>query len=603
MPLVTMPPMRLPLLALSLLLAVSAAAEDVATIHVVPGSHLDIGFTDTPDGVKAKRIRVLDDAIAAAQADPEFRWFEESAWTVDAWREAHRDDAKALDAFKTLLKEGRISVGAAWCNPHAAMFSEHLGLLFFHLDAFERDYGVRPVAAVLNDVPMFPQSLVDACAAARVKYLLVGANTAFSPPLPKELERTPFWWESHAGKRVLVWVDDDAYTAAYTQWGFDPDCARFFAPKEFDPKAGPLETMEKGISAKVKTLASPRGAAIVQHAFDNWDTGGAKKLPGFAKQWNDSKKGPRIVLGGPEAFFRDVEKRCGADLPVHRGEWGGAWDAIRASQPVWTWRLREAMDRMPADAPYATKALLATAMEHSQGLGAGWPGMLTEKQVDEHNAQVAGLFRRAVEAVDPKLAEAAPKPGEMPTCEGEPEKWKAVLMRPKPRIRAGQSWLGPFVVATAPELQAETYYCTNQTVFTVLSTIDRAAMGTGDEALVVEIPLRAAAKDVSIAPENSADARAGRWLRGEAPSFVVAPDGLRVTGAAHPLRVTSGLVFSWCVVADKDDPKSCWLQGLVVRQGRQCEFKDKTAKVLDHARLFVGEPQKIDVFVRVEIAE
>ena len=78
-------------------------------------------------------------AIAAAQADPEFRWFEESAWTVDAWREAHRDDAKALDAFKALLKEGRISVGAAWCNPHAAMFSEHLGLLFFHLDAFERD--------------------------------------------------------------------------------------------------------------------------------------------------------------------------------------------------------------------------------------------------------------------------------------------------------------------------------------------------------------------------------------------------------------------------------------------------------------------------------
>ncbi|KAF0245427.1 MAG: hypothetical protein FD180_1650 [Planctomycetota bacterium] len=595
--------MRIAALVLSILLAHPSLAEEVATIHVVPGSHLDIGFTDTPDGVKAKRIRVLDDAIAAAQADPEFRWFEESAWTIDAWREAHKDDPKSLDAFKALLKEGRISASASWCSPHAAMFADHLDLLFFHLDRFERDYGVRPVAAVLNDVPMFPQALVDACAAAGVKFLLVGANTAFSPPLPREIERTPFWWESPSGKRVLVWVDDDAYPAAYMKWGFDPDTARFFAPKEFDPKVGALETMEKGISRMVRSLASPRGAAIVQHAFDNWDTGPAKKLPGFAKQWNDSKKGPRISLGGPEAFFRDIEERCGKDLPVKRGEWGGAWDAIRACNPVWTWRLRAAMKKMPADAPYATRALLATAIEHSQGLGPGWGGMLTEAQTLAHNDQVAGLFRRAVTAVDPKLADAVPPPIEMPKCEGEPEAWKAVLTRPRARFRAGKQWLGPFVVDSAPEIRTELVYCTDQTVYTIRSSFDRAALGVGDGAAVIEIPLRAAAKDVTLAPADSPDACEGKWLRGEAPSFVVAPIGLRVNGLAHALKVTSDLVFSWCVVKDKDDAKSCWLQGLVARQSRQCEFKDKTEKVLDFEKLYVGEPQKLEIHVRVEIVE
>ncbi|MCC6740901.1 MAG: hypothetical protein IT452_17810 [Planctomycetia bacterium] len=586
-----------------LLLALCAAAEDVATIHVVPGSHLDIGFTGTPEEVRAKRIRVLDEAIAAAQADPEFRWFEESGWTLAAWREAKKDDAKALDSLRTLMKDGRISAGAAWCNPHAAMFADRLDLLFFHLDAFERDWGVRPVTAVLNDVPMFPQALVDACAAASVKYLLVGANTAFSPPLPPELERTPFWWESPSGKRVLVWVDDDSYTAAYTAWGFDPDCARFFAPKTFDPKGSALETMEKGITAKLQSLASPRGAAIVQHAFDNWDTGGAKKLPGFARQWNEAKKGPRIALGGPEAFFRDVEKRCGANLPVKRGEWGGAWDAIRASNPVWTWRLRKALKKLPADAPEGTKALFATAMEHSQGLGPGWPGMLTEKQVTEHNAQVAALFRRAVEAVDPKLLEAVPERGEMPTCEGEPVKVKAVLANPKARLRAGQAWLGPFVVATAPEFPAESYYCMNLASYTFFARIDRAGLGAGSEALVVEIPLRAAAKDVRLAPLDSPDAVEGRWLRGEPPSFVVAPRGLSVQGTAHPLRVFADIVFSWCVVPDPDDAKACRLQGLVIRQGRQCEFKDSGPKVLGHEELFPGEPQQADLYVLVEIAD
>ncbi|MCE9581063.1 MAG: hypothetical protein K8T20_00955, partial [Planctomycetes bacterium] len=414
---------------------------------------------------------------------------------------------------------------------------------------------------------------------------------------------TPFWWESPAGNRVLVWVDDDSYTAGFTKWAVDPDCARFFAPKEFDPKTGPLETMAKGITAKVKDLASPRGAAIVQHAFDNWDCGPAKKLPGFAKQWNDSKKGPRIVLGGPEAFFRDIETRCGKDLPVRRGEWGGSWDAGRACAPVWNWRLRTAMKRMKRDAPFATKALLATAMEHSQGLGAGWPGMLTEEQVLAHNVQVADLFRRAVQSVDPQLADAVPTDISMPRCDGDPVKWKETLASAKGRVRAGQPWLGPFVIASAPEIRAEVVYCLDQGVYTLRARLDRGTLGPADAAAVIEIPLQGETAKVSLAPHGSPDALEGRWLRGEAPPFVVAPNGVVVKGLAHPIRVTCDYVQSWCVVADKDDAKKCWLQGLIVRQSRQCEFKDKTAKVLEFGALYVGEPQTIQVDVRAELLD
>ena len=591
------------LLLLPSLAGFPAGAQNIAVVHVVPGAHLDIGFTDTPDAVKRKRIRVLDDAIAAAEADPEFRWFEEGAWTVDAWREAHKDDAGALDAFRALLKDGRVSVGAAWCNPHAAMFADHLDLLFVHLDRFERDFGVRPVTAVLNDVPMFPQALVDACAACGVKYLLVGANTSFTPPLPKEIERTPFWWESANGKRVLVWVDDDSYTASFTKWGFDPDCARFFAPKEFDPGASPMETMEKGILGNVRRLRSPRGAAIVQHSFDNWDAGPARKLPAFARRWNDAARGPRIVLGGPEAFFRGVEKRCGADLPVRRGEWGGAWDAIRACNPVWTWRLREAMKRLPARAPDAARSLLATTLEHSQGLGPGWPCLLTEAQTLAHNQEVAALFRAAVAAVDPRLVDALPRAVEMPGSEDAPETWRTLLVPSRVRLRAGRQGLGPFVVDSAPELRTEVTFRTSRTVCAIRASLDRGALGADDCAAVLEIPLLAIAKDVSLAPSDSPDACKGKWLRGEAPSFVVAPGGLAVNGLKRSLLLTSDLVFSWCVVPDKEDASRCWLQGLLVRQSRRCEFKDKTTRVLDYEKLYLGEPGKLDVFVRVEIVD
>jgi hypothetical protein len=593
--------MRSTLLA-TLLAPAAALAEDVSVVHVVPGSHLDIGFTDTPDAVRAKRIRILDDAIAAAEADPEFRWFEENAWVFYVWREARAGDSKALARLKTLLKEGRISAGASWCNPHASMFSEHLHLLFAHLDDFEETFGVRPVAAVLNDCPSHPQAIVDACAAAGVKFLLVGANVAFSPRLPAELEKAPFWWESPKGNRVLTLVDCDSYTAAYTKWGFDPDCARFFNPKEFPPAGGPIETIEKGFSAALRGLSAPRDEIVIQHAFDNWDCGGAKKLPRFAREWNAAKKGPRVSLGGPEAYFRHVEETYGQDLPVRRGEWGGQWDAIRAANPAWTWRLREAMKKLPAGAPLAAKLDLATAIEHSQGLGGGWPGMYTKEQTLASNAQTAALFERAAGGaglVEPR--EALPPSREMPRCEGDPVKVKAVLADVKSRMRAGRTWLGPFVANEAPEQEGEALYCMDLSTYALRLRLDRGALPNGDTSVVAEIPLRGKRSELSIAPADSPDACAGRWLTGKAPGFVVAPGGLRVSGLAHPVMVRSDLVFTWCLVADREDEKKTWLQGLLVRQSRQAELKDRSVHVFAFEELYPGEPEKLEAYVELLI--
>ena len=44
------------------------------TVFVVSSSHLDIGFTAPPLEVRAQRVRILDEAIAAARADTGVRW-------------------------------------------------------------------------------------------------------------------------------------------------------------------------------------------------------------------------------------------------------------------------------------------------------------------------------------------------------------------------------------------------------------------------------------------------------------------------------------------------------------------------------------------------
>ena len=91
--------------------ALRAPAGD--TVFIVPGSHLDLGFTAPISMVREQRISILDQAIKAASRDPGFVWFEEGGWTVEAWLDRYRKFWEAnLDQFENYLdqlqdKEGK----------------------------------------------------------------------------------------------------------------------------------------------------------------------------------------------------------------------------------------------------------------------------------------------------------------------------------------------------------------------------------------------------------------------------------------------------------------------------------------------------------------
>ena len=72
----------------------------IETIFIVPGSHLDVGFTDTPTRVSGERIHSNENAVQAAERDPEFRWFEEGGWSLNAWLQQYgRDERRIALAF------------------------------------------------------------------------------------------------------------------------------------------------------------------------------------------------------------------------------------------------------------------------------------------------------------------------------------------------------------------------------------------------------------------------------------------------------------------------------------------------------------------------
>ena len=585
----------------------TAAQHGVETIYVLPGSHLDVGFTDTPRRVLEWRALVLDDAIQTALERPDFCWFEESGIVFGAWWARNRDEHELLEEVRGLLDKGQLGVGATWVTPLAAARPEALPVLCFHLDELEQGFGYRPAVAVLNDVPAFPEALVDALASRGIRYLLSGANMFISDPLPPHLVRRPFWWESASGARMLTYIDPGSYTTAFSDWGIDPRTAKAMAPDRFPAEFDDLHTMERGINAMLEQVSPDFDAIIVQHAFDNWDADAAKRLPAAAAMWNSSGATPRIVMAQPEAYFRHIEEKYGTDLPVYRGELGCEWDHQAAAMvPVWTWRLRQAARALNASSAREAREALAAALDHNLTLGGGGPGF-SEWQVRAHSRQSADMFRRAVQFALGEEGVTA-----VPTAEpalaasdtvGRP--WTELVVPDGVEWRAGSRQLGPWV-RDDKRLDIPIAIRADGHRLIIHSRVDRTKVPGSDDRFVnviIDIPLAAPHAGLSIVPVGSVSAMEGRWLRGRSPRPLIAPNGLLVYGLSRTLRVHAPLIVSWTLLPHPHDPSVTLLRALVVAQSTMVELRGGQSVVLPFDVLFPGEPALLDVGIEICLQE
>jgi hypothetical protein len=385
------------LVAMTAVLAAPAAAEtSIERIYVAPMSHLDIGFTDAPSAVAAAMVAAVNDALRQAEEDPAYVWNVETFWQLDQWLATNPSEARQT-RLAELVRAGRFGVGAAYVTPHSSIMSDWaVERLCEPAENWAHDHGLRLEWAVLNDLPGHPPDLPRYLARAGVKYLVLGINQSFTPSLPDKFCNTPFWWEAPTGERVLTWISAAGYAETFTQMGFDPDTARFFAREKFQSD-DPMAVMRQGIREVLAAYARrgyQHGAILALHAFDNWGLGSSAKLPRFARQWNEAGDGPQIILASPGAFFKDILADTTEALPTYRGGFGGAWDRVKLAAPTSVRRMRAAeawfREKELTSTDPGVRTLLALC-GHTFGLGPGWPGLLTEEQMLRHNRDQADM--------------------------------------------------------------------------------------------------------------------------------------------------------------------------------------------------------------------
>ena len=75
-------------------------------IFVVPHEHLDVGFSDFQGKVAEVQSRVIDEAMAMARRDPDFRFSADGYWSAEQFL-ADRSESDRQE-FVNLVRQGRI---------------------------------------------------------------------------------------------------------------------------------------------------------------------------------------------------------------------------------------------------------------------------------------------------------------------------------------------------------------------------------------------------------------------------------------------------------------------------------------------------------------
>ncbi|WEK02796.1 MAG: DUF5054 domain-containing protein [Candidatus Devosia phytovorans] len=268
----------------------------VPTIHLVFKTHLDIGFTDHAAPVRRQyHEQFIPQAIATGEhffaENPEAPAF---IWTTGAW--LIWDHLQSQDAARVRRLERAIERGLiAW---HGLPFTTHTELMspalfragLSYAEELDQRFGNTTIAAKMTDVPGHTLGMVPLLAAAGIRFLHLGVNTASPVPDVPPI----FVWRAPDGAEVVV-----MYQASYgaTDFPAGPDIGLSFA--HTNDNIGP-----QSVGQTVEALRAMR--------HDHPDA--------------------RIVASTLDAFGAEMWARR-AQFPVLEQEIGDSWIHGTASDP------------------------------------------------------------------------------------------------------------------------------------------------------------------------------------------------------------------------------------------------------------------------------
>lgn len=369
--------------------------SSIKYLFVIEHSHLDIGFTTTPDRLAEFYKTNIDHAISFCKTDPHYRWTIESIWQLERWLE--RSSQSEINELINLVREGRICITGGYATMHSgAMGDEEMNRMLYPAEKLRREWNITIETVIQNDVPGYSWNYPQVLAKSDIKYLVTGINAWLGGGTSISMSNMPFYWQGPDGSRVLTWISFDAYVEGFTTYGLTD-----------------ITTAYNKLSQKLPSLEAagyPYDAVLVLRGSDNADTN--LNMANLARQWNATYDNPKIVLATPEMFFNYIKGKYGENFAVYSGDWAGYWDMLSITQPQSVAKNRWAHDNaISAEKILSINALIGIQTcstedfnliykkmmefdEHNTG-GAPWPGLMTPEEAYKQNEILCGYANAA----------------------------------------------------------------------------------------------------------------------------------------------------------------------------------------------------------------
>jgi alpha-mannosidase len=297
-------------------------------LHLIPHSHVDVGYSDPQPDVERKQWANLRDALALFRAtkdrsaEARFRWEAEGLWAVESFLEQateadRRGFAEAVRRGDLELPANLTNILTGLCHP------EELARWTDAARRLKRRYGIETSSVAMHtDIPGLAWPTVTALAQAGVRYFSSGPN--YMPNLKPDggdrigstLEEhgdRPFWWVSPSGReRLLMWVAGRGYS-----WFHGGSAGRVG-----DAAAGQILDYARELAAR----GYPYEMVQVRYTVGGDNGPVDPKLPAFVADWNERYETPRLVIDSAQGLFEAFERRYGASLPERRGDLTPYWE-------------------------------------------------------------------------------------------------------------------------------------------------------------------------------------------------------------------------------------------------------------------------------------
>ena len=306
-------------------------------------SHEDLGYCAYIDKLHRECYEYLIRAMELCCEYPEFKYFIEHIWWLDAFDSYATGEEK--ERLRALISDGKIEINAIQSGVHTGWQDSEMLVrsLYFGTVEAKKKYGACPSCAIYTDLSGLTRAAISAHTDMGIKYMGVFFNDFRNAPPPEGLSPLFRWKCEKSGRSVLFWWQRGYRPAALREiWC---DTKRQYAEGEFYIDETKLYKTEAWLTDELLSHGEFPYDVYPISFYDDREYP-TSMLVSACRALNKKWRYPEFSMGIPSEFLAVIDEKYGDIIPTLTGDIPDQWADFAAIAPRLTSKHNEAQRKL-----------------------------------------------------------------------------------------------------------------------------------------------------------------------------------------------------------------------------------------------------------------